>query len=152
MAVNLIDSSDITVTQTGNNIQLETTVDMAQVESDTLQNTTDIQNIQDGNVYSTDEVKTNKTWIDGKPIYRKVFNITSGMSTSFQIEHGISNLDYVELKGNIFSSSTSNSPIYYYSSTDYFRLFRDGNYIKIRYGSGNTVSRIVVILEYTKSS
>lgn len=23
--------------------------------------------------YSTEEVKTNKTWIDGKPIYRKVF-------------------------------------------------------------------------------
>ena len=27
-------------------------------------------NIKD--VYSTDEVKTNKVWIDGKPIYRKV--------------------------------------------------------------------------------
>ena len=110
------------------------------------------EQVTDPNSYSTSEVKTNKVWIDGKPIYRKVFNITSGMSTSFQIEHGISNLDYVELKGNIFSSSTSNSPIYYYSSTDYFRLFRDGNYIKIRYGSGNTVTRIVVILEYTKTT
>lgn len=32
-------------------------------------------------VYSTDEVKTNKTWIDGKSIYRKVYRgITSGQS------------------------------------------------------------------------
>ena len=33
MAVNLIDSSDITVTQTGDNIQLETTVDIQTLES-----------------------------------------------------------------------------------------------------------------------
>ena len=31
-------------------------------------------------VYSTEEVKTNKVWIDGKPIYRKVF-ILNGYGT-----------------------------------------------------------------------
>lgn len=33
------------------------------------------------NIYSTDEIKTNKIWIDGKPIYRKVYienNPTTG--------------------------------------------------------------------------
>ena len=34
----------------------------------------------DTEVYSTNEVKTNKVWIDGKPIYRKCF---TGLSVSF---------------------------------------------------------------------
>lgn len=34
--------------------------------------------VNDGESYSTDEVKTNKTWIDGKPIYRKVLLTPSG--------------------------------------------------------------------------
>lgn len=28
-------------------------------------------------IYSTDEIKTNNVWIDGKAIYRKVLNITT---------------------------------------------------------------------------
>jgi hypothetical protein len=41
--------------------------------------------------YSLDEVKTAETWIDGKPIYKKTFNITStftmtaGTWTSFNV-------------------------------------------------------------------
>lgn len=34
----------------------------------------------DTEVYSTNEVKTNKTWIDGKPIYRNVFSHPTGLS------------------------------------------------------------------------
>lgn len=46
-------------------------------------------------VYSTNEVKTNKVDVDGKPIYRKVFTAdTFDMypSTSNNIIHGVSNL------------------------------------------------------------
>lgn len=47
-------------------------------------------------VYSTDEVKTNKVWIDGKPIYRKTVN-TGALPTlgGKIINHNISNIDYV---------------------------------------------------------
>ena len=44
-------------------------------------------------VYSTSGVKTNKIWIDGKPIYKKVLDITSGMSASFSVPHNIKNID-----------------------------------------------------------
>ena len=47
-------------------------------------------------VYSTEEVKTNKVWVDGKPIYRKVINLgILPNTTSKQISHNISNYDYV---------------------------------------------------------
>ena len=47
---------------------------------------------QTKDVYSTSEVKTNKTWIDGKPIYRKViqFNGLSGTSVN-NISLGLTN-------------------------------------------------------------
>lgn len=45
MAVNLIDSTDIEVTQTGDNIQLNTTVDMQTMESNVSTNTSNIANI-----------------------------------------------------------------------------------------------------------
>lgn len=38
--------------------------------------------IEEGEKYSTTEVKTNKTWIDGKPIYRKVINKTTRITGS----------------------------------------------------------------------
>lgn len=41
-------------------------------------------------IYSTSEIKTNKIWIDGKPIYRKVLNITSQSQN-----HNINNLDTI---------------------------------------------------------
>ena len=47
-------------------------------------------------IYSTNEVKTNKVWIDGKPIYRKVIDIGNlpNATTKF-ISHNITNLGKV---------------------------------------------------------
>ena len=42
--------------------------------------------------YSTDEIDTNKTWIDGKKIYRKVLHITSGLGTDTTHSIDISSL------------------------------------------------------------
>lgn len=36
-----------------------------------------INELKGGEIYSTSEVKTNKKWINGKPIYRKVVNVNS---------------------------------------------------------------------------
>lgn len=58
MAVNLIDSTDISVSQVGSDIKLNVS--------------NDIKNSQ---VYSTNETKIG-TWINGKPLYRKVFTGT----------------------------------------------------------------------------
>ena len=39
------------------------------------------ENVQVG-VYSTEETKTGEIWIDGKPIYRKVYNVPNTSSTA----------------------------------------------------------------------
>lgn len=44
--------------------------------------------------YSSNEIKTNKIWIDGKPIYRKVINMGNlNNSTGKTVNHGVSNMD-----------------------------------------------------------
>lgn len=51
--------------------------------------------------YSTEETNTGKTWIDGKPIYRKVVDFGAlPNTTSKTVAHGISNLSYItDLRG-----------------------------------------------------
>ncbi len=77
-------------------------------------NTSDIQDIKDAEVYSTSEVKTNKIWIDGNPIYRKVLtgNIFDGTRN-----HNISNIKEIILtigslwSGNVQEDGTNIFPI-----------------------------------------
>lgn len=49
-----------------------------------------IQNIKDAEVYSTNEVKTNKVSIDGKPVYRKVCVISKPSIGTISYAHYIS--------------------------------------------------------------
>lgn len=64
-------------------------------------NTSDIQSIKDAEVYSTSEVKTNKIWINGKPIYRK----TVSGSIANSISHNLTNVNFVNAYGYVASSS-----------------------------------------------
>lgn len=50
---------------------------------------------EDNDIYSTQETKTDKVWIDGKPIYRKVlsFITTDELHTMKIINTGINNID-----------------------------------------------------------
>ena len=45
--------------------------------------------------YKTSEVKTGEVWIDGKPIYRKVFQVSAIESKAVTINHNISNANIV---------------------------------------------------------
>lgn len=46
--------------------------------------------------YSTTEIKTNKKWINGKPIYRKTIYVSSlPNATSTNYQHGISNIEMI---------------------------------------------------------
>lgn len=56
--------------------------------------------------YSTEEVKTGETWIDGKPIYKKTIQFTTSAIGKHSIKHNISNLDtIIEGKGSAKDSS-----------------------------------------------
>ena len=115
--------------------------------------------------YSTTEVKTNKTWIDGKPIYRKYVSIKnpssistpgSGSVATQNFPHGISNLDTCTnvinamLDDNnmvarfpILSSNRAVTVIYNVTSTN----------IVMRTGDGwSTNWYLKCVLEYTKTT
>ena len=54
--------------------------------------------VYDANSYSTDEIKTGGTWIDGKPIYRKVINldfVNSGGVSGINLRDFINNIDFL---------------------------------------------------------
>lgn len=111
--------------------------------------------------YSTDEIDTGKTWIDGKKIYRKViaYNNSITYSTS-QITRAIGSLpsnyeSLVELRGIESNSVTiprwANLP----GITVNVELYMDGNVVTLRlYRSVGeaTLSGIKVIAEYTKTT
>ena len=110
--------------------------------------------------YSTEEVKTGGTWIDGKPIYKKTIQFTTSATGKHSIKHNISNLDtIIEGKGSskgsagtfyIFpmSCAVDNVPAYSISIQDvdktYMYFFRGTNV------TGTVISYIT--LYYTKTT
>lgn len=109
-------------------------------------------------MYSENEVLTNKIWIDGRPVYRKV--VTGTRSTS-QTDINYSNWnvnEFVAVNPIIYNSNGSYvyTQPYYASSTDQWRCYIDANNknITIHYGSSYPGSSgdYKVIIEYTKTT
>lgn len=103
-------------------------------------------------IYSTDEVKTNKVWIDGKPIYRKVISsssFTASLSVSIPNIKEIVNITHqrrFDSRPNLYvvgdGVTNSNSLIYSYGE----------NAINIStVSSGIVIYDYVGIIEYTKN-
>ena len=120
--------------------------------------------------YSTSEIKTNKLWIDNKPIYRKVVPIpvslfgtgTATCGTTFSYNHGIYNIDKV-IEQSVFwkdtnAGSTRTFPGNYFSTNDWDTQSRVES-TKITFEVGTAaLNRIrtaceymYAILEYTKT-
>lgn len=107
--------------------------------------------------YSTNEVLTGGTWIDGKPIYRKVIELPSLPNNSqVSIAHNITNVEsFITVRGIAFNpTSTLSLPIpfverngqedvqLYATATDYV--------ISVNYDASAYTGKI--ILEYTKTT
>ena len=76
------------------------------------QSTNTTVNLTDNSSYSTSEVKTSATWINGKPIYKKTFSFTLADAESTTINHGISNFGLlIKFEGTVVQSSAKNVPI-----------------------------------------
>lgn len=111
-------------------------------------------------VYSTDEVKTNKIWIDGKPIYRKVYEISSLPNNGrMYVECNIPNVQHVITMRGVMESSTewNNMPSTYTGGTliDSLVIERTGNTltnIRILNNFDRSGFSAFVILEYTKTT
>lgn len=109
------------------------------------------------NTYSTSETNTGQTWIDGKPIYRKVFNTGAITTTNAFVEFnsGISNFSSLIKFDAFFQIAQGIIPVNFYNTTDTnfdFIGFYDNVQNKIRIRIKTAVTASYVILEYTKST
>lgn len=112
------------------------------------------EEIDNPDSYSTSEVKTNKVWIDGKPIYRKVFNRGNDISS---FNHNIANVDLIwidsthsirkHLSGNVFNivGGTNDSAIK-------LVIYVNDTEVHIDNIGGISPSEIYIALEYTKTT
>ena len=116
------------------------------------------------NSYSTDEVLTGKFWIDGKPIYRKVFETTTPATADtdtvlMKIADDVESI--VDLSGFLYYSTnpTQIEPINWsYSGTQpymttYVREDNDGElHIRQKASGGRNNKSEYIIVEYTKTT
>lgn len=107
--------------------------------------------------YSADEVKIG-TWIDGKPIYRKVWtgSVSSGTSGT-AVSNVITSLNIdtiVNIKPMVKDNDDRWLPSYYWSSTDAFRIYISGGSLMWNVGSSYPVKPFAyhIIMEYTKTT
>lgn len=107
-------------------------------------------------VYSTDEVKTNKIWIDGKPIYRRVINSTcpSNSSTWTTISSNLNADEILSYTGYVeFSASEHKLLANGTSQFTYFQLNKTSHELQIAtIDDGFFGKPIKVIIEYTKTT
>jgi hypothetical protein len=125
-----------------------------------------LESSKQANTYSTDETVIG-TWIDGKPIYRKV--IVGDVSTGDVVLIGETILEITEVKGmvktsvgNTWVNINSNTPFagYYTTAGDSYIVetdVSDGNgalLLIFRAGAGSPIvnKNYKIIVEYTKTT
>lgn len=108
--------------------------------------------------YSTNETVVG-TWIDGKPIYRKVINATKISGNTLLIPINDLNIDTIffdRTHSYIVTTSAIVYPFpYNYANTSdtYTACERDGNNIKINSSEGAySNGQIILVIEYTKTT
>lgn len=114
------------------------------------------------NQYSTNEIRTNKKWINGKPIYRKTIQISALPSTPGIVSYptNINDIDqvidmYGQYQGTVLGAFNTR-PINFHTdgagSQNIATYFGSGNAIKIRVQSDQSNLSGYVTLEYTKTT
>ena len=127
---------------------------------------TELQNLYKNQsyTYSTTEQKIG-TWINGKPIYRKVIDVPASSFTSTYVStnHGISNLDTViSVKGNWYDSQGycwRSMPSSYHASSDWSsQILIKNSEVVFEIGSSASTriqtkaTNVYVTIEYTKTT
>lgn len=106
------------------------------------------------NKYSRSEIKTG-TWIDNKPVYRRIFTINLGAAPNIAQAHSLTDLDkfWINQSASFVSSSNESLPsTWYYSSTDWARTWMTNTSIRFR-SPGDLTNRVLwVTVEYTKTT
>ena len=107
--------------------------------------------VDNSNSYSTEEIKTGGTWIDGKPIYRKVVNVgTLPDKTSKTVLHNIQNLDKV-LETKLVANDSTNYIVCNFGGKE-MGVYIDIANVIITSGDNFTGYSGYAIIEYTKTT
>ena len=137
--------------------------DMNEIKTAVNDNDSRITAIETGNYYSTNEVKTDKKWINNKPIYRKVIyvqNSTSVYNTG-TFSANISNGEMVWIVNAWYQNpgTTATIPMNFnLGGTNYLRINVNNTTngtIQIQASSNftsNTQRNVYIIIEYTKTT
>lgn len=131
--------------------------DLIQEDLDNLHSTISTE-ISDINTYSTTEINTGKTWIDGKPIYRKVVSGNrNGSYTDVNYSSwGVDNFVKIDFVVDASNGNYKYLLPYYNDNTDLCRMFVAvvGSKITLHCGSSfpGTTGAYKVIVEYTKTT
>lgn len=105
--------------------------------------------------YSTSEVKTSATWIDGKPIYKKTINFGAlPNATNKQVNHNISNIDRIikveqsiDNNGSGFLEISSGN-----SNNNTFNLYGTATTISVTVTDNRSGCHAYFTLWYTKTT
>lgn len=102
--------------------------------------------------YSTEEVATGKKWIDGKTIYRRVFDVTPTTTGMVEIADTTSwNINYVTSLNGLIQSATWVQPNYYASGSDAQRPMWNKTTQKLILNI-SSANRWFIFIEYTKTT
>lgn len=114
-----------------------------------------INELVDSQVCSSNEVKTNETWADGNPVYRKTYTLNIGTDTSYEQSISLPDASQYWIDGSnsyLWSNNISQPAGHYASSTDWSRFYLLSNKIVCSFGSTySTISKVAYItIKYTK--
>lgn len=106
------------------------------------------------NTYSTNEINTGKTWIDDKPIYRKVLTGTATTTnTTIDTSANVSSMNIIKIDGWIYKSATIQQQIGTYASDgNSSGIYVDNNGLKLLLPSALVPCTYTAIIEYTKTT
>lgn len=105
--------------------------------------------------FSTNEVKTGEKWIDGKPIYKKVMQVTPTDTTSHVMAHNIANIDKIWVSGDSFLwVDTASIPLNYWRNADTYSWgFADRTNVQYKVSSSGWANKpMYIALKYTKTT
>lgn len=114
--------------------------------------------VDNSNSYSTQEVKTGGTWIDGKPIYRKTIDCGALPNNSYKnVNHNITDLDIIiDCYGEAIEVSGGNARIVLPNAStilaNAIEIYLNSMYVVIQTGGDRSGYNGYVTVEYTKTT
>lgn len=173
--VNLIDSTDVTITQISDDITLHVVKDDTPNTSSTnpIENQA-ITNYVDGAIttaISTAETSSNAysetlqsyittekvvgKFADNKPIYRKTYSFNVNNQTDIYHSHSLTNIDNIWLNYGLSCIVNGNEGLplcYYFSNTDWARTWVNTSNIRFKCGTQLGNRTLYATVEYTKTT